>query len=54
VEIDDEEFYVPDDVLEEASAARYQMLPTKSKITYDTRKNWKNLRNGRPRNGSKE
>jgi hypothetical protein len=27
VEMDDEELYVPDDVLEEASAARYQMLP---------------------------
>jgi hypothetical protein len=28
--MDDEELYVPDDVLEEASAARYQMLPLKS------------------------
>jgi hypothetical protein len=38
--MDDEEFYVPDDVLEEASAARYQMLPTKSKLpTIHTRKN---------------
>jgi hypothetical protein len=27
VEIDDEVLYVPDDVLEEASSARYQMLP---------------------------
>jgi hypothetical protein len=27
VEMDDEELYVPDDVLEEASAARYQMVP---------------------------
>jgi hypothetical protein len=35
VEMDDEEFYVPDDVLEEASAARYQMLPTKSKLRYE-------------------
>jgi hypothetical protein len=26
VEMDDEEVYVPDDVLEEASAARYQIL----------------------------
>jgi hypothetical protein len=25
--MDDEEFYVPDDVLEEASAAKYQMVP---------------------------
>jgi hypothetical protein len=29
----DKELYVPGDVLEEASAARYQMLPTKIKIT---------------------
>jgi hypothetical protein len=29
-----EELYVPDDVLEEASAARYQMLPKKSKLRY--------------------
>jgi hypothetical protein len=29
-----EEFYVPDDVLEEASAAKYQMVPTKSKLRY--------------------
>jgi hypothetical protein len=34
VEINDEELYVPDDVLEEASAARYQMLPKKSKLRY--------------------
>jgi hypothetical protein len=34
VEMDDEELYVPDDVLEEASAARYQMLPKKSKLRY--------------------
>jgi hypothetical protein len=26
--------YVPDDVLEEASATRYQMLPQKSKLCY--------------------
>jgi hypothetical protein len=26
--------YVPDDVLEETSAARYQMLPKKSKLRY--------------------
>jgi hypothetical protein len=29
MEMDDEVLYVPDDVLEEASAARYQMLPKK-------------------------
>jgi hypothetical protein len=32
VETDDEELYVPDDVLGEASAARYQMLSKKSKL----------------------
>jgi hypothetical protein len=32
VEMDNEELYVPEDVLEEASAARYQMLPKKSKL----------------------
>jgi hypothetical protein len=32
--MDVEEFYVPDDVLEEASAAKYQMVPTKSKLRY--------------------
>jgi hypothetical protein len=32
--MDDEEFCVPDDVLEEASAAKYQMVPTKSKLGY--------------------
>jgi hypothetical protein len=37
VEMDDEELYV----LEEASAARYQMLPKKSKSEIC---NWKNLR----------
>jgi hypothetical protein len=31
--MDDEELYVLDDVLEEASAARYQMLRKKIKIT---------------------
>jgi hypothetical protein len=31
VEMNDEELCVSDDVLEEASAARYQMLPQKSK-----------------------
>jgi hypothetical protein len=41
VEMDDEELYVPGDVLEEASAARYQMLPKKSKSEIC---NWKNLR----------
>jgi hypothetical protein len=34
VEIDDEELYVPDDVLEETGAARYQMLPKNSKLRY--------------------
>jgi hypothetical protein len=29
-----EEFYVPDDVLDKASAAKYQMVPTKSKLRY--------------------
>jgi hypothetical protein len=32
VEMDDKELYVPDDVLEEARAARYQMLPKESKL----------------------
>jgi hypothetical protein len=36
VEMDDEELYVSGDVLEEASAARYQMLPKKSKLRYQT------------------
>jgi hypothetical protein len=31
--MDDEELYVTDDILEEASA-RYQMLPKKSKLRY--------------------
>jgi 1,2-phenylacetyl-CoA epoxidase PaaB subunit len=34
MEMDDEELYVPDDILEEASAARYQMLPKKSHLRY--------------------
>jgi hypothetical protein len=34
MEMDDEELYVLDDVLQEASAARYQMLPIKSKLRY--------------------
>jgi hypothetical protein len=34
----DEELYVPDGVLEEASAARYQMLPKKIKITLSERR----------------
>jgi hypothetical protein len=34
VEIDDEELYVPDDILEETSAARYQVLPKKSKLRF--------------------
>jgi hypothetical protein len=50
VEMDDEELYVSDDVLEEASAARYQMLPKKPKLRI--RKNWTNLHNGRPRKTS--
>jgi hypothetical protein len=32
VKIDDEELCVFDDVLEEASAVRYQVLPKKSKL----------------------
>jgi hypothetical protein len=32
--LDDEELYVPHDVLEEASAASCQMLPKKSKLRY--------------------
>jgi hypothetical protein len=32
--MDDEELYVPDDVLEEANAAGYQMLLKKSKLRY--------------------
>jgi hypothetical protein len=32
--MDVEEFYVPDDVLEEASAAKYQMVSTKLKLRY--------------------
>jgi hypothetical protein len=42
VEMDDEELFVADDVLEEASATRYQMLSKKQ--NYVIRKNWKNLR----------
>jgi hypothetical protein len=34
VEVDDEELYVSDEVLEEANAARYHMLPEKSKLRY--------------------
>jgi hypothetical protein len=34
VEKDHEELYVPGDGLGEASAARYQMLPKKSKLRY--------------------
>jgi hypothetical protein len=30
--MDFEKFNVPEDVLEEASAAKYQMMPTKSKL----------------------
>jgi hypothetical protein len=32
LEMDDEELYVPDDILEDASASRYQMLTKKSKL----------------------
>jgi hypothetical protein len=32
--MDDEELCVPEDVLEEASASRYQMLPKKSQLRY--------------------
>jgi hypothetical protein len=32
--MDVEEFYVPDDVLKVATAAKYQMVPTKSKLQY--------------------
>jgi hypothetical protein len=32
--MDDEELYVPDDVLEEGTTARYQTLPKKSKLRY--------------------
>jgi hypothetical protein len=32
--MDDEELYVPDDILQKASVARYQMLPKKSKLRY--------------------
>jgi hypothetical protein len=34
VEVDNEELYVPDDVQEEACAARYQVLPKKSKLCF--------------------
>jgi hypothetical protein len=34
VKMEDEELYVPDDVLEEVSAARYQMLSKTSKLLY--------------------
>jgi hypothetical protein len=52
VEMDDEELNVLD-VLEEASVARYQMLPTKSKLRYQ-KEFGKIYTNGRPRNGSKK
>jgi hypothetical protein len=32
--MDVEELYVPEDVLGEASTAKYQMVPTKSKLRY--------------------
>jgi hypothetical protein len=43
VEMDDEELYVPDDVLEETNSARYQMRTKKIKITLLCSKNWKNF-----------
>jgi hypothetical protein len=45
--MDDEESCVSDDVLEEASAARYQMLSKRFALNnqnYVIRKNWNNLR----------
>jgi hypothetical protein len=40
--MDEVELYVPDNVLEEVSAAVYQMLPKNQ--NYVIRKNWNNLR----------
>jgi hypothetical protein len=37
--MDNEELYVRDGVLEERSAARKQMLPTKSKLRYSRKQN---------------
>jgi hypothetical protein len=34
MEMDDEELYIPDDVLEEARAAKYQILHKKTKLRY--------------------
>jgi hypothetical protein len=34
VEMDFEEFNVLEDILEEANAAKYQMMPRKSKLRY--------------------
>jgi hypothetical protein len=42
VEMDDEELYVSDEVLEEASAARTKFCLKNQ--NYVIRKNWKNLR----------
>jgi hypothetical protein len=42
VEMDNKKLYVPDDVLKEPSAARYQMLSKNQ--NYVIRKSWKNLR----------
>jgi hypothetical protein len=39
MEMNVEEFYVPDDILDEASAAKYQMVPTKSKLRYQKERN---------------
>jgi hypothetical protein len=47
--MDDEEFYVPDGVLQEASATKYQMVPTIPERIGNIY-----LHNGRPRNGSRE
>jgi hypothetical protein len=35
-----EEFYVPDYVLDEASSAKYQMVPTKSKLRLEIFTQW--------------
>jgi hypothetical protein len=44
--MDDEELYVPDDVLEEASAGRHLNLKNQKikNQNYVIRENWKNLR----------
>jgi hypothetical protein len=47
VQMDDEELCVPDDVLEEPSAARHQMLVKKSKFRYQ-KKSEKFTRQSKP------